>query len=407
MLLNNQLRQISHRIQFHQRIAFQLASALRIPPPPTSPHSHAYTMSSTSSSSSASWSRPSDWPQPSSLERVLLGIGNPLLDISATVPQSFFDKYDIKPANAILAEEKHLPMYDDLVKNYNVDYTAGGATQNAIRIAQYFLQQSNCTSYIGCIGDDEFGAQMRKNATTDGVNVQYLVDPDTPSGTCAVAIINKDRSLVANLGAANKYKLEHLQEKEQQQTIEKASYFYSAGFFLTVSPPSLMHIAEHVNKNNKVLAINLAAPFICQFFKQPLLAALEYTDFVFGNESEAEAFGEANELDDKSPKGVVKYLSQYKSQRQGRKRVAVITQGKERTLLAVDGIVQEYEVPQLDQEKIIDANGAGDAFVGGFLSQLIKGQSLDRCVAAGHYASRHILQVSGIVLQGFPKQLDF
>lgn len=32
--------------------------------------------------------------------------------------------------------------------------------------------------------------------------------------------------------------------------------------------------------------MNLAAPFICEFFKDVLLAAFEYCDIIFGNETE-------------------------------------------------------------------------------------------------------------------------
>lgn len=41
------------------------------------------------------------------------------------------------------------------------------------------------------------------------------------------------------------------------KTVEKAKYIYIAGFFLTVSPESIMLVAEHAAKNNKVLFIFL------------------------------------------------------------------------------------------------------------------------------------------------------
>lgn len=41
---------------------------------------------------------------------LLLGCGNPLLDISAAVDEQFLAKYEMLPNNAILAEEKHMPM---------------------------------------------------------------------------------------------------------------------------------------------------------------------------------------------------------------------------------------------------------------------------------------------------------
>eukprot|EP00566_Odontella_aurita_P036135 CAMPEP_0113582716 /NCGR_PEP_ID=MMETSP0015_2-20120614/32081_1 /TAXON_ID=2838 /ORGANISM="Odontella" /LENGTH=53 /DNA_ID=CAMNT_0000487443 /DNA_START=98 /DNA_END=256 /DNA_ORIENTATION=+ /assembly_acc=CAM_ASM_000160 len=46
---------------------------------------------------------------------ILMGMGNPLLDISAEVGQDVLDKYDVKLDSAILAEEKHIPVYKELV----------------------------------------------------------------------------------------------------------------------------------------------------------------------------------------------------------------------------------------------------------------------------------------------------
>lgn len=150
----------------------------------------------------------------SSYEGVLLGMGNPLLDISAVVDEAFLAKYDIKPGNAILAEEKHLPMYDELASKGDIEYIAGGATQNSIRVAQWMLQIPGATSYIGCIGKDKFGERMKKNAEDAGVNAHYYEDVNVPTGTCAVCVVGGERSLVANLSAANCYKSEHLKRPE-------------------------------------------------------------------------------------------------------------------------------------------------------------------------------------------------
>ncbi len=56
---------------------------------------------------------------------VLVGLCNPLLDISAVVPASVLERYNVRPGNAILAEPEHLPVYADLVANFQVDYIAG------------------------------------------------------------------------------------------------------------------------------------------------------------------------------------------------------------------------------------------------------------------------------------------
>lgn len=69
-------------------------------------------------------------------EGMLFGMGNPLLDISAVVDDKFLQKYKLEPNNAILATDEHIPLYQDLVQSFAVEYIAGGATQNSLRIAQ-------------------------------------------------------------------------------------------------------------------------------------------------------------------------------------------------------------------------------------------------------------------------------
>lgn len=63
-------------------------------------------------------------------------MGNPLLDIIVSGDEQLLNKYDLKPNNAILAEEKHKTLYDELVNNYSVSYVAGGASQNTARITE-------------------------------------------------------------------------------------------------------------------------------------------------------------------------------------------------------------------------------------------------------------------------------
>lgn len=336
-------------------------------------------------------------------EGILLGCGNPLLDISAQVPEEFFNKYDVKLNNAILCEDKHKPMYDELVNSYEVKYIAGGATQNAIRVAQWMLQIPKATNFIGCVGKDKFGAQLKASAEADGVTTHYLEDEKTETGTCAVLIKDGERSLIANLAAANCYKKDHMESDTIKPIWEKAEFVYIAGFFLTVSPESINFIGEHCNTKKKTFAMNLAAPFICQIFKDVLVKGLSYSDYVFGNESEADAFGKSMGYEDCSVSAVAQKICELpRADPSAKPRICVITQGANPTIVACEGKVTEYPVPPLAKEKIVDANGAGDAFVGGFLAALINKKDIADCCAAGNYAASCILQVSGTELKDKP-----
>lgn len=80
-------------------------------------------------------------------------------------------------------------------------------------------------------------------------------------------------------------------------------------------------------------------------------------------------------------------------------RVVVCTQGPQKVLTAsCDEGVEKYEsfeVEKLEKEKIVDLNGAGDAFVGGFLSAIALDKTLEQAVREGCQMSRVIIQQTG------------
>lgn len=339
-------------------------------------------------------------------EGVLYGMGNPLLDISADVPKDYLEKYGLKPNDAILAEEKHMPIYQELVDNYKpVKYIAGGATQNSIRVAQWMLQKKNATSYIGCVGKDKFSVQLREQAEGDGVCVHYLEDEAQPTGLCACLITEKVRSLVANLGAANHYKKDHLMQKENWALVEKAKIAYISGFFLTVSPDSIIEVGKHCAETNKMFLMNLSAPFIPLAFKDPLLNAIPYVDILVGNEAEAAALSTALNLGLEDIREIAKYVVKQPKINQSRPRVVIFTQGPNPIIVCkADLTITEYPIIPIAEEDILDTNGAGDAWVGGFLSQLVLEKPLEDCMKGGNYAANVIIKRSGCT---YPETPDF
>lgn len=336
-------------------------------------------------------------------EGIVLAMGNPLLDISATVDKDFLDKYGLDANNAILAEEKHKPIYKEMIDKFNAEYIAGGAAQNTARVAQWLLGKDKTISYMGCIGNDDFGKTLAEKATEAGVNVNYMVSDKEPTGTCAVCITGKHRSLVANLAAANCYsKTDHLEKPENWEFVEKAEYIYISGFFLTVSPETIVTVGKHAAEKNKLFTMNLSAPFLCQFFKKPMMDALPYVDILFGNETEAGVFAKEHDFKTEDVKEIAMKMAALDKVNKSRPRTVVITQGKEPAIVVKDGKVTEYPVIPIKEEDIVDTNGAGDAFVGGFLSQLAQGKSMDDCVRCGHYAANYMIQQSGVTLTDPP-----
>uniref|UniRef100_A0A8C9AAB6 Adenosine kinase n=1 Tax=Prolemur simus TaxID=1328070 RepID=A0A8C9AAB6_PROSS len=282
-------------------------------------------------------------------ENILFGMGNPLLDISAVVDKDFLDKYSLKPNDQILAEDKHKELFDELVKKFKVEYHAGGSTQNSIKVAQWMIQKPHkAATFFGCIGIDKFGEILKRKAAEAHVDAHYYEQSEQPTGTCAACITGDNRSLVANLAAANCYKKEkHLDLEKNWMLVEKARVCYIA---------------------------------------------------------EAATFAREQGFETKDIKEIAKKTQALPKVNSKRQRIVIFTQGRDDTIMATDTEVTAFAVLDQDQKEIIDTNGAGDAFVGGFLSQLVSEKPLTECIRAGHYAASVIIRRTGCT---FPEKPDF
>ena len=180
--------------------------------------------------------------------------------------------------------------------------------------------------------------------------------------------------------------------------ISSAGIFYSAGFFLNTisSPEAPLLLAKHCAQHNKVFAMNLSAPYLCDAFKDIWREIMPYVDFLFGNKNDALAYSSAQgwgATDDHL--AVAIRLAQGEKINNERPRYVIITHGSDPTVVATAGGITDYITPRLPTEEIVDLNGAGDAFVGGFLSQLAQHKPVDDCIRAAQYSAQTIIKNHG------------
>lgn len=72
-----------------------------------------------------------------------------------------------------------------------------------------------------------------------------------------------------------------------------------------------------------------------------------------------------------------------------------MTRGSKSIFILSNDDVEEFETDHLEEEKIVDTNGAGDAFVGGYLAQFVKNKGVPECVRCGIWAAKEIIQNHG------------
>lgn len=157
------------------------------------------------------------------------------------------------------------------------------------------------------------------------------------------------------------------------------------------------------NKNTDSLQtfiLNLSAPFIAQFFKDPLDEVLPYVDILIGNETEAAAYAESHGIASKDVKEIAKEIAKLPKKNTSRPRTVVFTQGTDPTIAVTskegsDVEVKEVPVHAIGDDKINDTNGAGDAFAGGFTAGIVKGESLEKAIDMGQWLAKLSIQQLG------------
>lgn len=136
-----------------------------------------------------------------------------------------------------------------------------------------------------------------------------------------------------------------------------------------------------------------------------------YWDYLFGNESEALAYSESHDLKMTSIPEIAKHIALLPKVNSARPRVVVITQGPDSTIVAVakegKAEVSEYPTAKIPDEEIVDSNGAGDAFAGGFLGQLILGGDIEKCVKSGQWLAGLCLRSNGPAYQPLKNVTNF
>lgn len=286
-----------------------------------------------------------------------------------------------------------------------VAYVAGGAAQNTIRGAQWLLQTPGAVSYTGSVGKDKIASVLKETASSTGVNILYYETDKDATGSCAVLVKAADRALVANIAAANHFSQAHLDTPEVKAAIEKARIIYATGFLLTLpeGPASLRQLGEHAKAHGKTFVFNLAAPFLIDFFWDQMQTVLPYADYVICNEHEASAYAKKVGLEDDRRAAAAKLAASPK-ENAAVPRTVIFTQGPEATIVFTNGETKEYQPIKLDQSKLVDLNGAGDAFAAGIIAGLAKGVALEEAISAGHNAACHVVQRSG---PSYPEKPDF
>eukprot|EP00927_Polykrikos_kofoidii_P039676 TRINITY_DN34009_c0_g1_i1.p1 TRINITY_DN34009_c0_g1~~TRINITY_DN34009_c0_g1_i1.p1 ORF type:complete len:404 (-),score=72.67 TRINITY_DN34009_c0_g1_i1:59-1270(-) len=371
-------------------------------------------------------------------------IGNPLLELHAEVPPALLERYDLKPNTRIQVEERHKPLLRDLCEagfdgKTNIEYALGGG---AAIVASVVMSLSRANergrlraeededvrvSLLGGIGRDELSSKLREICNNEGIRTLFSdtdvvvtgwravlktpqleirseglgvppgadpADAEQTSSTRPLATASATFT-----GAGREYKLDHLRFKVWE-SIEATRIVYVDGLFLTVTSEGIRIVAEHCAKMGKLLCLNLSARYLSAYFPDKVVQLIPYLDYIFGNETEFLELAHAHR-EEVGPtfEDAAIWLSKIPRAdgNENRKRHIVATFGTRPCIVASlwkgYGVrLSHFPVPPVRAGKFIAKDGAGDAFVGGFLYGLMHEADLESCVQMALFAAHGTVQ---------------
>ena len=173
------------------------------------------------------------------------------------------------------------------------------------------------------------------------------------------------------------------------------------GYFIQERYEICRDLCKRFKQKRKTVILTLSAVFMVQTYYDKFIELANYSDLIIANKAELEEL--AKEKDKENKDLFIKISKKLVK----KKRLFIVTDGKKGVIVAkydykrgtMDFILRGFPKP-VKSEDIVDLNGAGDAFLGGFLSQYMLGKSFEACCKAGN-------DVAGIIIKNigctFPK----
>lgn len=309
-------------------------------------------------------------------------IGNALVDTVFKVEHSLISELGLEIDQMTLSSaEEHAPIIDRLIASGadTVSDCGGSATNSLVAAASF-----GAKCFHTCkVSDDQDGVKYLESLKEAGVGHKgNMVSASTiPTGKCLILVTpDAKRTMTTALNVSSLMDDDDLDLNQ----IANSKIFYIEGYMVTseenykVTLQALNHLQ---NFPDVKIAFSLSDPGIVMGFKDKFREMESFgLDYIFGNDDEAMAFVDAENIDE----AFIKL--------QEKPYTSIITMGeKGSSVITNDEIIHTPKV----NINPVDTNGAGDMFAGSFLYALLQDSDLRSCAEFANYGASKVVETFG------------
>jgi ribokinase len=260
-------------------------------------------------------------------------------------------KYDVLVIGSLNADlvvrAPHFPLPGETISGDDLQIIPGGKGANQAVAA---ARQGTSVAMLGCVGKDSFGPFLIESLKSNNVDTSHLRVDESATGTAIIVVdSNGQNSIVLSAGANGKVSALDINALKLEAKLLLLQ--------LEIPLETVIHAAKWGKQKAMTVILN---PAPARALPDELIAN---ADYIIPNETELNLLTGVPVTDDVSAEKAAKVLLS-----RGAKNV-IVTLGEKGAL-----VVSSKQVTHVDAYKIdvVDTTAAGDAFIGGFASYLIK-----------------------------------
>lgn len=305
------------------------------------------------------------------MNKKIIGIGNAIVDVLCKIDDNFLEENSLFKNSMSLISDAEEGKFSQL-KSEKI--TSGGSAGNTIAA---LAQLGTKTTFIGKVGEDEFGKKFISEISKSGVEFSSHGNHKNSSAKSFILVTpDAHRTMCTYLGCASQITKNDIKE----EVFEGASILYLEGY-LWDAPETILALKKaifYAKKHHVKVAFSLSDSFCVSRHKEEFLDLIQNDlNILFANESEAlELAPNYKEIFHYNP-DLISLITK------SEKGCEVITNKK------------TFVKPAAKIEKLIDTTGAGDAFAAGFLYGFANGYDLEKSAELGNFLASKIIQKFG------------
>jgi sugar/nucleoside kinase (ribokinase family) len=308
----------------------------------------------------------------------MIGVGSPVVDMVAQVPETFLTEIDGAKGGMELVDAETLTLLQTILPDATVRTPGGSAGNTAFAMARLGIP----SRFLGTVGTDTSGTFCREAfEALGGCGMAFRTHRDLPTALC-LSLVTPDgeRTMRTHLGAAASLDPSEITPEDFQGY----GHAHVEGYLL-FNPDLMCGVLRAAKLAGCRISVDLASFEVVLASREILPELLEaYVDIVFANEEEATAFAGAND-----PVRCLEALHAHCE-------TVAVKQGAQGVLLRCGQ--ETCAVPARPVVAAVDTTGAGDLWAAGFLYGLLKRENLAYCGHLGAALGAAVVTRQGAAL---------